>query len=107
MAATSIRIDRLRESDIRRVVPRDHALRVLDVNRRLEAKRLLGRILEPAVIRGFAIPFLEAALDVDGRAAALDDFAVRARGGFQRHGRKFTRRNRDRNTFSKRNWQCG
>src|SRR4051812_32015281 len=74
------------------------------MNGRLEAKRLFRRILEPSIVGRLAIPLLEAAFDVDRRAAALDDFAVRSRGGFQRHERKCTTRNRSRvHLFSERN----
>ena len=100
MGASPVGVERLREPEVGRVVPRHHALGELKVNRGLEAKRLFRGILEPAVIRRFAIPLLEAAFDIDGRAAALDNFAVRARGGFQRHGIKSTRPIRDCDEFS-------
>src|SRR3954469_15465134 len=86
MRTSSIRIDRLREPDIRRVMPRDHALRVLDRDHRLGLALLpFGRILEPAVIDRLAIVDLEAALGIDRRAAALGDFAMVAGGGLEGH----------------------
>ena len=67
-------------------MPRDHALRVLDRDDGLRALVLVARILEPAVVGRVAIPFLEAAFDVDRRAAALYRFAgVVPRCGLQGH----------------------
>src|SRR5258706_8086396 len=85
MGTSAIWIDRLRESDVGRVVARNHALRVLDTDDGLQAQRLVARILEPSVVGAIAIPDLEAALDVRGRATALHDFAMRPGCGFQRH----------------------
>src|SRR5205823_161187 len=86
MRASSIRIDRLRESDVGRVVARDHALRVLDGDDGLRARVLVARILEPAIVGGIALPHLEAAFDVDRGAAALDRFAaVISRRRLERH----------------------
>ena len=86
MAASAIWIQRLRESHVRRVVPRDHALRVLDRDHGLGLGFLaLGGFLEPAVVDRFALVDLEAAFGVDGRAAALGDFAVVAGRGLEGH----------------------
>ena len=86
MRTSSIRIDRLSESNVGRVVPRDHALRVLDVDDRLEAQRLVvfGN-LEPTVVGALAIPDLEASFDVRRRATALHDLAMGSCCGLQRH----------------------
>ena len=85
MGASPIRIDRLRESDIGRVVPRDHALRVLDGDHGLHARGLVARILEPSVVVSIPIPDLESAFDVDGGAAALHGLAMVSGSGFQWH----------------------
>jgi len=85
MAASPIGIDRLRQSNIGRAVTGDDALRVLEVNDRLEAHRPIGRVLEPPIIGRFTLPFLETTFEVDRRTAALDDFAVSTSSCFQRH----------------------
>src|ERR1700687_161081 len=85
MAASPIGIDRLRESNIGRVVPRDDALRALDRNYGLRFRRLFARILEPVIIGFLASPYFEASLGVCRRSAAFGDFAVVSGGGFQGH----------------------
>src|SRR5947209_885347 len=86
MAASPIRIDRLSKPDIWRIVPRDHALRVLDRDHRLgPAVLALGRFLEPPVVGRLAVVDLEAALGIDRRAAALGDFAMVAGSGLEGH----------------------
>src|SRR5471032_2841080 len=96
MRTSSIRIDRLRESNIGRVVPRDHALRVLDGDHRLHARELVARILEPPIVVALAIPDFEAPFDVDRGAATFYSVAAMIScSGLQRHAISLRREMRD------------
>ena len=81
MLASSIRIDRLREIEVRRIVARDDRLRALDRDGCLRPGRRLLRRLEPAVVRALALFLLETPFRIGGRATTLVHFAARSRRG--------------------------
>src|SRR5688572_17746131 len=108
MSASPVRIDRLGESDIGRVVTRDHALRALDRDHRFRPRVLVARVLKPLVVEALARPLLEPAFDIDRRAAALYGFAaVVSPGGFQWHETSLLDDRRSFSIVSKRNLHCG
>src|SRR5258708_35518283 len=74
MLASTIRVDRAVEADIRRVVMRHDRARALDGDLRLQGPLvfLLGR---PAVVEGLALDRLEAPRDERARAAQEGGFA--------------------------------
>src|SRR5260221_6782930 len=74
MLASTIRVDRAVEADIRRVVVRHDRARALDGDLRLQGSLvfLLGR---PAIVEGLALDRLEATGNVRARAAQEGGFA--------------------------------
>ena len=84
MLASLVRIDRLRETDIGRVVAGDDALHPFDGDVCLERRQFFfGRV--PSVVEGLSLFFLEAALWIDSCAAPFARVRMLAGDGFQWH----------------------
>src|SRR5258706_5089423 len=107
MLASPIRIDRAIESDVGGIVARDDGLHALDSHDGLGLRGLVGRFLEPAVVCRFTSPLFETAFGIDGRTAALCDFAVISRGGLERHRKSLPSANRPARAKIRRKTQCG
>src|SRR5688572_18321653 len=86
MLASLIRINGLRETDVRRVVVADDALRTFDSDLRPE-RRWLGLVRRrvPAVVERFALEVLEPAFGIDAGTAALARVGVLAGQSLQWH----------------------
>jgi len=84
MKASRVRIDRLRERNIRRVVAGNDARDALGGHDGLERLLFVLRRV-PAIIERFALLVLEATLGIDARAAALAGVGVLAAGGLEGH----------------------
>jgi len=69
------------------------ALRMLEVDCGLEAKRLFRGILEPAVVCRVPFQYLEPPLRVDGRASSFRGFAMVSGSGLERHAKILPARN--------------
>src|SRR5215471_19555124 len=85
MLAPAISVYRFSEREVRRIVARDDALRLLGRDDCLRPARFLLRIDLPTVVEGLALARLEAALRIGGRAASLVRSAVVAGDGLKAH----------------------
>jgi hypothetical protein len=73
--ASLIRIDRLREGDVGRIVARDDRARALQGDRRLQRRQRIVAftvLRRPAIVDGFARIASKAIAGIERRAASLD-----------------------------------
>jgi hypothetical protein len=84
--ATTVRVERIAERDIGRIVLSDDAFRALLRDGGFEYRRIsrLSGLFPSAIIEGFALPFFETAFEIEGGTAAFVDLVAVKRNGMVR-----------------------